>query len=432
MRYECELEQMRCMIFEGQSATEQLRATILREHETGVTERARLDGLQKSLADNIVTLSRTHASVGERLQQMQEKLDNLNNTMQEKLHSSSTEAIVKESATQSLEALRHHHSCVEALRQRLENMDASLKAEHALICERQDSMENMISEEHRRIWLAMETHLGKATLSVITAPLKLGQHQQAGNTCGTAAVAATPLPPLSSPQPTPPRSLGTNGKLVPCSHMGSPQQSPRQSPRQIPWQSASVQAPVYGGGSGSSPHLQILAMSGESTPTTTNGGCGAVTPVCCTSPSPAASPTRGSATPTRGSASPTRSPASTRRGSAPPPHHASTAPRAVRGGSPMQPATLMSSSPPPASPRSPSRKQAARLSLTSVLASPGGSNHRSPVGSPVLPHRNIASRNRGGTPSNSSAVHRRRQQDHVSRPSWQFEDVGGSPRAKGQ
>merc|ERR550532_3390008 len=136
------------MVIEGQSDMAQLRAALMRESETGVAERARLDGLQKTLADNVVTLSRTHGSAGERLQHMQQMLDELTNAKLEMHHSSSTEAILGDA---TMEALRHHHSCLEALRLRLGTVESSLN-------ERQDSMENMVSEENRRIWLAMERH----------------------------------------------------------------------------------------------------------------------------------------------------------------------------------------------------------------------------------------------------------------------------------
>jgi len=416
MRYESELEQLRSMIIEGQSVTEQLHAALVREHETGVSERARLDGLQKTLADNVVTLSRTHGTVGERLQQMQNMLDNVTHMVMGKLHSSSTEAAVGESTTQGLEALQH----------RLEKIEMSLKNEQALICERQDNMENMVSEENRRIWMAMETHHGSVAMSVTPSPLNSGRLQQAGSNSGNtatatlplSAIAAVALPSASVSQPAPPQNLGNSAKMVPCSRTGTPTPS---SPRRLLASSILPATPNAGTsatpapqaasprqcGSGASPALQILTMSAETT------GSGAATPIRCTSPVPVVTPTHSVATPPRCGSPP---------------------PRSVRVGSPLRTTTPVLASRPPrqtANSPSPTRKQTARLPGGSLMVPPGALNHRSPAGSPVMPHRNIPSRNRGGTPNNSVAVHRRRQQEQGSRPSWPFE-FGGSPRMKGQ
>lgn len=421
MRYESELERLRSMISEGQSATEQLRAAFVRERETGMAERARLDGLQKSLADNVVTLSRTHSSVGERLQQMQQMVDNLTNTMMENLHSSSSEPNFGEPAKQGLEALRH----------RLEHIETSLKADHALICERQDSMENLISEENRRIWLTMENHLGSAAMSATPAPLHPGRLQQPVNTSGSVAtpsvtsltVAPAALPSPTSSQSAPLGSLGNSAKLVPT---GTPMESPRRlyassraaTPPGI--RSAgllSSQAASRQRGYGSSPPLPVYTVSAE--PATMLGASGSVTPPRGASPSPG-TPTRLSATPPR-CATP------------PPPCHPATAPTPTKGGSPMRPTTPVLASRsqgPAAGSPSPSRKQTPRLPATSVLATPGAPNLRSPVGSPVMHHRNGANRNRGTTPNNSSAVQRRRQ-ENASRVSWPFE-FNSCPRMKGQ
>lgn len=412
MRYESELERLRCMIFEGQAATEQLRAAFLREHETGMAERARLDGLQKSLADNVVTLSRTHSSVAERLQQMQQMVNNLTNTMMDNLHNSSTEAIVGESAKQGLEALRH----------RLENMETSMKADHALICERQDSMENMISEENRRIWLTMENHLGNVAMSVTPAPLHPGRPQQPVNTSGSVAATSVPLlmtvapvalPSASAPQPAPLGNLSNSARLM---NIGTPMESPRRlyassraatppgnrSTAQLSSQAASRQR-----GFCSSPPLPVFTVSAETA--TMLSGSGSVTPPRCASPSPG--------TPTRLSATPPLC------GSPPLPSHPTTSPTPAKGGSPMRPMTPVLASRsqgPAASSPSPSRKQTPRLPGSSAMAAPGAPTLRSPVSSPVMPHRNSASRNRGTTPNNPAAVHRRRQ-ENASRVSWPFE-----------
>jgi len=152
MRYEFELEQLSCMVIEGQSAMEQLRTRLVQGHEAGAAQRARLDGLEKSLAEIVSTLSRTHGSVGERLQQMQQMLDDLTDAKREEHHSMPTEAILGHATTHP-DASRHHHGCLEALRHQIERIESSLS-------ERQDSMENMVSEENRRIWLAMGRPLG--------------------------------------------------------------------------------------------------------------------------------------------------------------------------------------------------------------------------------------------------------------------------------
>jgi len=472
MRYECELERLRCMVIEGQSAMGQLRTALARERETGVAERARLDGLQKSLADNVVTISRTHGSVGERLQHMQQTIDDLTNATLEKKHSNSSENILGDATTQGMQALRHHHSCLEALRHRLESIESSLS-------ERQDSMENMVSEENRRIWLAMERSLDIGRTEPPTSAgssaqvSDSGRQQQAVNTEGTADVAVSPLPPIvvpitSIPPPTcssppvPGRNVGTSVKLVPCSRSSTPTQSPghygasslslQPGPRAgtsvslpqpqgaSPWHGTSAQtppplppairSPAHGGGCGGSAPSQLLGMGAEVARTPTNGCSGAVTPVRCTSPPPVVTPVHGADTPRlRRSGSlppfdPSRTPQAVRAGSP-------TPPQAVRAGSPT-PETPMTASPPTVS-RSPSRKHIGtpgRPPPASPMASPGGTNHRSLGGSPLVPQRHTAHRNRGGTPHNTAAVHRRGcQQEHVSRlPN----ELGAASRVRGQ
>jgi len=459
LRYECELEQLRSMVLEGQSAIEQLRTALVRERDTGVAERARLDGLQKSLADNVVTLSRTHGSVGERLQHMQQMLDDLKDSKLEKLNSS-TEAILGDATT---EALRHHHNCLEALRHRLEKTESFLR-------DRQDSMENMVSEENRRIWLAMERHLDSGRTNEPTAGASLelldsGRQQQAGNIRGTAAIVALSLPPADVPvasstssstvvpsTPVPPsRTFDTSGTLVPCSRSCTPTQrtghygasstvqaascggtsvslsTPQAAP---PWHGSSVQtppplppanrSPARGGGSGTSPPAKTRAISDEATHMPTNGCSGAVTPVHCTSFSPVVTPTHGVATPTRN-------------GSPPPQCDPSRTPTPVRVGSPIRSETPVRVSLPPTGSRIPSGKQTPGRPVSgSTMSPPGALNHRSPGGSPVTAHRQTVGRNRGGTPSNAAAAHRRGcLQERASRTSGSYE-FGAVPRVRGQ
>lgn len=482
MRYECELEQLRCMVLEGQSAIEQLRTAIARERETGVAERARLDGLQKSLADNVVTLSRTHGSVGERLQHMQQMLDDLTNAKLENHHSSSTEAILGDATTQGLEALRHHHTCLEALRDRLEKMDMSLS-------ERQDNVENMISEENRRIWLAIERHLDSqrtidASIGAVVQSPDAGHQQHASNTGSFTAAASPPLPPAVVPvasqppcmsSPLPPRSLGSSAKMVPCGRSDTPSKSPGHHRASSPpltaaprggasasaapggspghhgasstplitaprgglsasappggggsqWQGNSVstppplppaiRSPAHGGGCGSASPSQILTIDLEPAHTRTHGCSGAVTPMCCTSPSHAVTPTHA------GSPSPGYDPGRT--------------PTAVRAGSPTPAEAPMTASPLPTGSRSPSRKQARtpqRPPPSSVMAPPGSANNRGPASSPLMAaQRPAATRSRGGTPNQAVSLQRRvSPQEHASRPLWAPE-LGGAPRVRG-
>jgi hypothetical protein len=223
------------------------------------------------------------------------------------------------------------------------------------------------------------------------------------------------VPSASAPQPALLGNLSNSARLM---NIGTPMESPRRlyassraatppgnrSTAQLSSQAASSQAASRQRGFCSSPPLPVFTVSTE--PTTMRSSSGSVTPPRCTSPAPG--------TPTRLSATPPLS------GSPPLPSHPTTAPTPAKGGSPMRPMTPVLASRsqgPAASSPSPSRKQTPRLPGSSAMAAPGAPTLRSPVSSPVMPHRNSASRNRGTMPNNPAAVDRRRQ-ENASRASW--------------